>query len=120
MVERDECALTLNAITQCRGIRPANQLRPVTMHDSRKSSRQRVLDIVQERGVSIKVWKSFCLELKSFAAEVIVDELKHGALGSAGRVDGCKRSQDRLRIRRRWFVNENFRVRPKVSEVDGL
>lgn len=90
------------------------------MHDSGKSSRQRVLDVVQEGGVSIEVWESFCLELKSFAAEVIVDELKHGALGSAGRVDGCKRSQDRLRIGGCGFVDENFRVRPKVSEVDGL
>jgi hypothetical protein len=90
------------------------------MHDLGKSSRHRVLDVVQERGVSIEVWESFCLELKSFAAEVIVDELKHSALGSAGRVDGCERSQDRLRIRGRGFVNENFRVRPKVSEVDSL
>ena len=90
------------------------------MHDSGKSSRQRVLDIIQERGVSIKIWESFCLELKSFAAKVIVDELKHRALGSAGRVDGCKSSQDGLRIRGRGFINENFRVRPQVSKVDGL
>jgi hypothetical protein len=90
------------------------------MHDSGKSSRHRVLDIVQERRVRIEVWESFCLELKSFASKVIVDELKHSAFGSAGRVDGCKRSQDRLRIRGRGFVNENFRVRPKVGEVDGL
>jgi hypothetical protein len=90
------------------------------MHDLGESSRQQVLDIVQERGFSIKVRESFCLELKSFAAEVIVDELKQSALGSAGRVDVCERSQDRLRIRGRGLVNENFRVRPKVSEVDGL
>jgi hypothetical protein len=80
------------------------------MHDLGKSSRYRVLDVVQERGVNIEVWETFCLELKSFAAEVIVDELKHCALGSASRVDGCERSQDRLRIRGRGFVNENFRV----------
>lgn len=90
------------------------------MHDLGKSSRKRVLDIVQERGVSTEVWESFCLELKTFAAEVIIDELKHSAFGSVGRVDRCKRSQDRLRIRGRGFVNENFRVRPKVSEVDSL
>lgn len=90
------------------------------MHDSGKSPRQRVLDIVQERWVSIEVGESFCLELKSFASKVIVDELKHSALGSAGRVDRCKRSQDRLRVRSRGFVYENFRIRPKVSEVDGL
>jgi hypothetical protein len=90
------------------------------MHDLGKSSRQRVLDIVQERGVGIEVRESFCLELKSFASKVIVDELKHSALGSAGRIDGCKRSQDRLRVRGRGFVYENFRVRPKVSEVYGL
>jgi hypothetical protein len=90
------------------------------MHDLSKSPRQRVLDIIQERGVSIEVWKSFCLELKSFATEVIVDELKHSALGGVGRVDGRKCSQDRPRVRGRGFVNENFLVRPKVSEVDGL
>lgn len=90
------------------------------MYDLGESSRQQVLDIVQERGFSIKVWESFCFELKSFAAEVIVDKLKQSALGSAGRVDGCECSQDRLRIRGRGLVNENFRVRPKVSDVDGL
>ena len=90
------------------------------MHDSGKSPRQWVLDIVQERGVSIEVWESFCLELKSFASKVIVNELKHSALGSVGRVDRCERSQDRPRVRGRGFVNEDFRVRPKVSEVDGL
>jgi hypothetical protein len=90
------------------------------MHDLGESSRQRVLDIVQERGFSIEVRESFFLELKSFAAEVIVDELKHSALGSAGRVDRCESSQDQLRIRGRGFVNENFGVRPKFSEIDGL
>ena len=120
MVERDERTLTLNVITQRRRIRPANQLRPVTMHDLGKSSRQRVLDVVQERGVSIEVWESFCLELKSFPAEVIVGELKQSTLSSAGRVDGRKRGQDRLRIGGRGFVNENFRVRPKLSDADGL
>jgi hypothetical protein len=90
------------------------------MHDPGKSSWHRVLDIFQERGIGIEVRESFCLELKSFASKVIVDELKHSAFGSAGRVDGCKRSQDRLRVRGRGFVNENFRVRPEVSEVDGL
>jgi hypothetical protein len=90
------------------------------MHNLGKSSWKRVLDAVQERRVGIEVWESFCLELKSFTAKVIVDKLKHSALGSAGGVDGCKRSQDRLRIRGRGFVNKNFRVRPKVCDVDGL
>lgn len=90
------------------------------MHDPGKSSWHRVFDIVQEKGVNIEVRESFCLELKSFASKVIVDELKHSALGSAARVDGCKCSQDRLRVRRRGLVNENFWVRPKVGDVDSL
>ena len=87
------------------------------MHNSGKSPRQRVFDAIQKRRVGIEVWESFRLELKSFTTKVIVDKLKHSAFGSAGGVDGCKRSQDRLRS---GFVNEDFRVRPKVSEVDGL
>ena len=90
------------------------------MHDLSKGSWQRVLDIVQERRVSIEVGESLCLELKTFTAEVIIDKVKHSALGSIGRVAARKRSQDRLRIRGRGFVNKNFRVRPEVGKVDGL
>jgi hypothetical protein len=68
------------------------------MYDLGKSSRQRLFDIAQERRVGIEVGESPCLELKSFATEVIVDEFQYSALGGVGRVYVRKRSQDRLLI----------------------
>ena len=68
------------------------------MHDLGKSSRQRLFDIPQERRVEIEARESLCLELKSFATEVVVDEVQHRALGGVGRVYGRERSQDRLLI----------------------
>jgi hypothetical protein len=68
------------------------------MHNLGKGSRQRVFDILQERRVSIEVGESPCLKLKALATKVIVDKVKHRALGGVGRVYGRKRSQDRLLI----------------------
>ena len=98
MVERNECAFTLLTIAQCRGIRPANQLRPVAMHNLGKGSWQRVLDVIQERRVSIEVGESLCFKFKALATKVIVNKFKHRALGGIGRIYGRKRSQDRLLI----------------------
>ena len=120
VIERNERALARLAVTQGRGIRPADQLRPVAMHDLGKVSQQRVRDPVQKRRIRIEVGECLCLELQALATEVIVDKVKHGTLGGVGRVDRRKCSQDRLLIRIRGLVNKRFRVRPEISDVDGL
>jgi hypothetical protein len=90
------------------------------MDDLGKCSQQRIRDIVQKRRISIEVGEGFCLELEALAAKVIVDKIKHSAFGGVCRIDGCKCGQDGLLIRVRGLINERFRVRPELGDVDGL
>ena len=90
------------------------------MHDFRKRFEQWVRDAAQKRRVRIEVGEGLRLELKALATEVIVDKVEHSAFSGVGRVDLCKRSQDRLLIRVRGFVDENFRVGPELSKVNSL
>lgn len=90
------------------------------MHDLGKCFQQWVRDVVQKRRISIKVGEGLCLELETLAAEIIVDEIKYGAFRGVGRVNGRKCVQDGLLIRPCGLVDERFRVRPELGDVDGL
>jgi hypothetical protein len=85
-----------------------------------KCPQQWVRDVVQKRRISIEVGEGLCLELETLAAEIVVHKVKHSAFGGVGRVDGRKCGQDGLLIRICGLVYERLRVRPELSDVDGL
>jgi hypothetical protein len=96
MVKWNKRALARLSITEYGRIRPTDELGPIAMHDLGKGSEQWVCDVVQERRVCVKVGKSFCLKLETFASEVAVYEVEHGTLGGIGGVEGRKCCKDRL------------------------
>ena len=96
MVKWNKRAFARRSIAECRRICPTNELGPIAMHNLGKGFEQRVCDIVQERRVCVKIGKSLCLKLETFASEVAVYEVEHGTLSGIGGVDGRKCSKDRL------------------------
>ena len=121
VVQGDESALAGPVLAKGGFVGGANELRPEGVDSLREALDGRVRDGVQERRVLNEVVEGDGYELKTLAAEVVVDEVFELAIGSfVVLVDSLERRENLLGGLGRGLVGEGFVVGVEGGKVDGL
>ena len=94
MIQGNESALASNTIAKGGIVGVPDELRPITMDDTRPSPDERIFDVVKESGVGIEIRKGDGFQLQPFAGEIRIDKLGDGTLCETGSVDGREIGDD--------------------------
>lgn len=88
VIQWNESALASNTVAESGSVGIPDELRPITMDDTRPSLDERVFDVVKESGVAVEIREGDGFQLEPFAGKIRVDKLGDRTLCQAGPVDG--------------------------------